>query len=55
MQQLSNVAAWKGHVCDVEPSNSSNSEENDPTYECEEVNHENEQVKAKKESPFVNM
>ncbi|KAJ8445639.1 hypothetical protein Cgig2_018580 [Carnegiea gigantea] len=40
MQQLSNAAVWKGHVSDVEPSNSSNSEENDPTYECEEAKEE---------------
>ncbi|KAJ8430762.1 hypothetical protein Cgig2_009067 [Carnegiea gigantea] len=39
----------KGHVSDVEPSNSSDSEENDPTYECEEVNHENEQIEVKEE------
>ncbi|KAJ8431996.1 hypothetical protein Cgig2_005925 [Carnegiea gigantea] len=33
----------------MEPSNSLDSEENDPTYECEEVHHENEQIVAKEE------
>ena len=37
----------KGHISDVEPSNSSDSEENDLTYECEEVNHENYQIEVK--------
>ncbi|KAJ8426179.1 hypothetical protein Cgig2_017107 [Carnegiea gigantea] len=37
------------HVSDVEPSNSSELEENDLTYECEEVDNENKQIEAKKE------
>jgi len=47
MQRLSIVAMQKGHISDVEPSNSSDSEENDLTYECEEVNHENYQIEVK--------
>jgi len=39
----------------MEPSNSSHSEENDLTYEYEEVDHENEQKRQKKRSPFLNL
>ncbi|KAJ8423413.1 LOW QUALITY PROTEIN: hypothetical protein Cgig2_020950 [Carnegiea gigantea] len=46
---LSNVVVRKGHVSDVEPSYSSDSEENNPTYEHEEVDHENDQREAKEE------
>ncbi|KAJ8421368.1 LOW QUALITY PROTEIN: hypothetical protein Cgig2_025251 [Carnegiea gigantea] len=42
MEWLSKVVVQKGHVFDVEPSNSSDLEENDPTYECEEVDYEND-------------
>ena len=49
MQQLSNAAVQKGHVSDVECSNRSDLEENDPTYECKEVDHENEQIEAKED------
>jgi len=46
---LSNVAVRKGHVYDVEPSNSLDLGEYDPTYECEEVDHKNKQIEAKEE------
>jgi len=49
LQQLSNAAVRKGHVSNVEPSNSSDSEENDPTYEHEKVDNENEQIEVKEE------
>ncbi|KAJ8442716.1 hypothetical protein Cgig2_011636 [Carnegiea gigantea] len=49
IQQLSNAAVRKGHVSDVEPSNNSDSKDNDLTYECEEVNNENEHVEVKEE------
>ncbi|KAJ8439652.1 hypothetical protein Cgig2_021664 [Carnegiea gigantea] len=49
MRQLSKAAVQKGHVSDVELSYSSDSEENDPTYECEEVDHDDELIEAKEE------
>ncbi|KAJ8426826.1 LOW QUALITY PROTEIN: hypothetical protein Cgig2_022607 [Carnegiea gigantea] len=54
MQQLSNAAVQKGHISDVEPFNSLDSEENDLTYECEEVDHENKLIKAKEEVAISN-
>ncbi|KAJ8421085.1 hypothetical protein Cgig2_010319 [Carnegiea gigantea] len=44
MRRLSQVEVPKGHVFDVEPSNSSHSEENDLTYECKEADHKNAKV-----------
>ncbi|KAJ8420268.1 hypothetical protein Cgig2_004593 [Carnegiea gigantea] len=49
MRRLSEVAVQKGHLSDIELSNSSNSKENHLTYECEEVDHDNDQIKAKEE------
>ena len=49
MQRLSNAAVRKGHLSDVEPSKCSDSKENNPAYECEEVDHENEQIDAKED------
>ncbi|KAJ8436153.1 hypothetical protein Cgig2_029765 [Carnegiea gigantea] len=49
MQQLSNTAVQEGHTSDVEPSNNSDSEVNDPTCECKEVDHENEGIEVKEE------
>ncbi|KAJ8419972.1 LOW QUALITY PROTEIN: hypothetical protein Cgig2_015295 [Carnegiea gigantea] len=40
---------YKKAVSDAKPSNSSDSEENDPTYECKEADHKNEQIEAKEE------
>jgi len=49
MQRLLKAVVQKGHVSNVELSNSSDSEENDPTYEYEEISHENDQIEAKEE------
>ncbi|KAJ8432172.1 hypothetical protein Cgig2_029013 [Carnegiea gigantea] len=47
MWQLSKVALQKVHVSNVEFSYNSDSEENDPTYECKEANHNDGQIEAK--------
>ncbi|KAJ8419743.1 hypothetical protein Cgig2_027325 [Carnegiea gigantea] len=50
MQQLSNTKVRNGHVSDAERSNNSDLEENDLTYECEEVDHDDQYIEAKEEA-----
>ncbi|KAJ8431651.1 hypothetical protein Cgig2_024123 [Carnegiea gigantea] len=47
-RRQNNQKIRKGHVSNVERSNNSNSEENDLTDECEEVNHGNDQIEEER-------